>query len=104
MSKTMNQDQIAEARRARAEKVAHMTGHQQLAGKPLAEAEDLAERVAIKLARLGRAVEAYAMRTNDMHLVGMVREALDDDDEDAVDQPTPEPDTVPETPRRRKVK
>ena len=38
-----------------------------------------------RLARLGRVLIAIGMRDNDMHLVEMVKSALDDDDDDDVD-------------------
>lgn len=99
------QNEVAEKRQAREEATAHKTRHLELAGKPLSEAADAAERVEIKLARLGRALEASCFARNDMHLLGMVRDALDDDDDDPIDQPAPpEPVTQPARPARRRVR
>jgi hypothetical protein len=104
----MSQEQIAAARLEREKAMAIKTTHLNLAGKPLAEASDPAERVEIKLARLGRALEAFCFTTNNMHLLGMVRDALDDDDLDAVDRPDFDPEApaveAPAPAKRKRAK
>lgn len=78
-----------------------------VAKRRLSETDDPGERAMIKLARLAKCLESWAMISNDIWLLRMMRDAVDDDDTDFGEpdhDPAPEPEPAPAKARtKRKV-